>query len=143
MFSFCKIIYHRKVFWIVCLVFNFSKIYSDKIAWIGYLVFLFYSRFISDYSFFFEFRCPLFGGMNSIMFNLLLPLWNEQEKVPGWSVVFFMEFFSFYQAVRNLWGWNQGISKITRSRPPASSEHSTWTCSPGNHGKPGWTNKAK
>ena len=52
LFSLCKIIYQRKVVWIVCLVFNFSKIYSDKIVWIGYRVFRFCFRFISDYSLF-------------------------------------------------------------------------------------------
>lgn len=95
LFSFCKLIYHWKAVWIVCLVFNFSKIYSDKIAWIGYLVFRFFYRFSSDYSLFLGFRCFLFGEMNSITLNLLLPLQNESRKLPGSSIIFLMETVSF------------------------------------------------
>lgn len=95
LFSFCEIIYHRKAVWIDCLVFNFSKIYSDKIAWIGYLVSRFFSRFSSDYGLCLGFRCFLFGEMNSIMLNLLLPLQTEYRKLPGSSIIFLMETSSF------------------------------------------------
>lgn len=66
----------------------FPKIYSDKIDWIGYFVFffLFCSRFVSDYSLFFFFNIDdvSLGGINNIMLHLILPIQNEDKKVPEW-----------------------------------------------------------
>lgn len=51
--------------------------------------------------------------------------------------------FCYYQAALNHWEWNQAISRTTRSRLPASSGPSTWTCSLGSLERPGWISRAK
>lgn len=100
MFSFCQIIYQRKVVWIVYLVFNFSKIYSDRIVWIGYLVFRFCFRFISDYSLFLTLDALSFGKWIALclIFSCLSKLkaadfqgdklffsWHPSHFLPGCS----------------------------------------------------------
>lgn len=63
-------------------------------------------------------------------------------------VFFFLLFavvlcFHCSQAALSRWEWNPATSRTTRLQLRVSSGPSTWTCSPGSPGRPGWTNKAR
>lgn len=62
---------------------------------------------------FFEFRCSLFGAVNSIMLNLLSPIQNEHRKLTEWWIIFLMEPFSL--SFRLFWATGDEIRTHTRS----------------------------